>query len=333
MSIKIAINGFGRIGRSAFKSAINRDLVDVVAINDLVDTKTLSHLLKYDSVFGKQNANISYDSESICYNDKKVQIFSERDPSNLPWNELGIDVVIESTGFFTKRDQAASHLKAGAKKVLISAPSSDADITLVLGVNINEYDSESHHVLSMGSCTTNAAVPVIKTLHDTYGVEKGMMTTTHSYTSDQKLIDAPHKDPRRSRAASLNIIPTSTGAAKAVVQVLPELKGKFDALALRVPVPNVSVIDFTVTLKQNVNVEHVNQTLKNASQIKYKGLMEYIEEPLVSQDFLGNTSVSIIDGLLTTVTDQNLVKIISWYDNESGYSTKLIDLIETIIER
>ncbi len=202
-----------------------------------------------------------------------------------------------------------------------------------MALNINEYNSESHHVLSMGSCTTNAAVPVIKTLHDTYGVEKGMMTTTHSYTSDQKLIDAPHKDPRRSRAASLNIIPTSTGAAKAVVQVLPELKGKFDALALRVPVPNVSVIDFTVTLKQNVNVEHVNQTLKNASQIKYKGLMEYIEEPLVSQDFLGNTSVSIIDGLLTTVTDQNLVKIISWYDNESGYSTKLIDLIETIIER
>jgi len=331
MSFKIGINGFGRIGRNFFRASYQDPDIDIVAVNDITDSKTLAHLLKYDSVLGILEANIKSSEDAIIVNDKTIKVLSEKDPGNLPWKELGASIVIESTGIFRKKQDAIKHIeKGGAEKVIISAPSSDPDVAIVLGVNEEIYDPEKHHVVSMASCTTNCLAPVVKVLHQEFGIEKAFMTTIHAYTSDQKLLDAPHKDLRRARAAAVSQIPTTTGAAKAVGLVIPELEGKIDGIAIRVPTCNVSVVDLVALLKKNVSADEVNESFKIASKGKLKGILDYTEEPLVSVDFMANPHSAIVDGLFTRITDENLVKILAWYDNEWGFSCRMIDLIKYI---
>ena len=331
MSFKIGINGFGRIGRNFFRASYQDPDIDIVAVNDITDSKTLAHLLKYDSVLGILEADIKSSEDAIIVNDKKTKVLCEKEVGNLPWKELGASIVIESTGIFRKKQDAIKHIeKGGAEKVIISAPASDPDVAIVLGVNEEIYDPEKHHVISMASCTTNCLAPVVKVLHQEFGIEKAFMTTIHAYTSDQKLLDAPHKDLRRARAAAVSQIPTTTGAAKAVGLVIPELEGKIDGIAIRVPTCNVSVVDLVALLKKNVSADEVNESFKKASEGKLKGILDYTEEPLVSVDFMANPHSGIVDGLFTRITDENLVKILAWYDNEWGFSCRMIDLIKYI---
>jgi glyceraldehyde 3-phosphate dehydrogenase len=324
---KIAINGFGRIGRLVFRAlyARNED-VAIVAINDLTDTKTLSHLLKRDSVHGAFPGTITHDERHIIVNGNAIKVFSEKDPTALPWKDLGVDVVVESTGFFTSREKAQLHLDAGAKKVLLSAPGKNVDITIVKGVNEHLYDAEKHHIISNASCTTNCLAPIVKVLHDNFGIAHGYMTTVHAYTADQRLVDAPHKDLRRARNAAGNIVPTSTGAAKAVAEVIPELKGKLDGIALRVPVPDGSVTDFVCELQKETSVEEINKLVKSVSENELKGVIEYLDYPAVSSDIIGNPHSSIFDPEYTFVSGKN-IKVLSWYDNEWGYSNRMVDAI------
>ncbi|MFC3886603.1 type I glyceraldehyde-3-phosphate dehydrogenase [Bacillus songklensis] len=333
MAVKIGINGFGRIGRNVFRAALKNPNVEVVAVNDLTDANMLAHLLKYDSVHGRLDAEVSVDGNNLIVDGKTIQVTAERDPAKLAWSERGVEVVVESTGFFTKRADAAKHLEAGAKKVIISAPATDEDITIVMGVNHDKYDPASHNVISNASCTTNCLAPFAKVLNDKFGIKRGMMTTVHSYTNDQQILDLPHKDYRRARAAAENIIPTTTGAAKAVSLVLPELKGKLNGGAMRVPTPNVSLVDLVAELDKEVTVEEVNAALKEASEGELKGILGYSEEPLVSGDYNGNPASSTIDALSTMVMEGSMVKVISWYDNESGYSNRVVDLVDYIASK
>ncbi|MBN2910287.1 ArsJ-associated glyceraldehyde-3-phosphate dehydrogenase [Polycladomyces sp. WAk] len=330
---KIAINGFGRIGRAVFRNALNHPELEVVAVNDLTDAKTLAHLLKYDSVHGKMDASVEVTDEGFVVDGKTVRVIAERDPAQLPWGELGVDLVVESTGRFTKRDDAAKHLEAGAKKVIISAPAKNEDLTVVMGVNEDKYDPSAHQVISNASCTTNCLAPVVKVLHEQFGVRRGLMTTVHAYTNDQQILDLPHKDLRRARAAGMSIIPTTTGAAVAVAKVLPELAGKLNGFAMRVPTPNVSVVDFVAELEKEVTAEEVNEALRQAAEGKLKGILGYSDEPLVSRDFNGDTRSSIVDALSTMVLEGNMVKVVSWYDNEWGYSNRVVDLAAYIAKR
>jgi glyceraldehyde 3-phosphate dehydrogenase len=324
--VKIGINGFGRIGRNVFRAALNNPEVEIVAVNDLTDVKMLAHLLKYDTTHGKLDATVVPSEGAIIVNGKEIKVFAERNPENLPWGEYGVDIVVESTGIFTAKDKASLHLKGGAKKVIISAPATDEDITIVMGVNEDKYDAAAHTIISNASCTTNCLAPFAKVINDKFGIVKGMMTTVHSYTNDQAVLDIPHKDARRARAAAENIIPTSTGAAKAVSLVLPELKGKLNGMAMRVPTPNVSVTDLVVELSRNVTVEEVNGALKDAANGPLKGILNYSEEPLVSSDYNGDPASSTIDALSTMVVGDNMLKVVSWYDNEWGYSNRVVDL-------
>jgi len=331
MSFKIGINGFGRIGRNFFRASYQDPDIDIVAVNDITDSKTLSHLLKYDSVLGILEADIKSSENAIIANDKTIKVLSEKDPGNLPWKELGISIVIESTGLFRKRQDAIKHIEqGGAEKVIISAPATEPDVTLVLGVNEETYDPDKHHIISNASCTTNCLAPVVKVLHQDFGIEKAFMTTIHAYTSDQRLLDTPHKDLRRARAAAVSQVPTTTGAAKAVGIVMPELKGKIDGIAIRIPTPNVSVVDLVALLKNNVSADEVNESFKKASKGNMKGILDYTEEPLVSVDFMANPNSAVVDGLFTRITDDNLVKVLAWYDNEWGYSCRMIDLVKYI---
>ncbi len=335
MAVKIGINGFGRIGRNAFKGILSRYAgeIDVVAINDLTDAETLAHLLKYDSLFGKFDGTIEVKEGAMVVNGKEIKIIAERDPAKLPWGELGVDVVIESTGFFRTRDAAGKHLEAGAKKVIISAPAKDEDITIVMGVNEEDYDPANHNIISNASCTTNCLAPFAKVLDNEFGIVKGLMTTIHSYTSDQRIHDLPHSDMRRARAAALSMIPTTTGAAQAVSLVLPQLKGKFNGYALRVPTPTVSIVDMVVETEKPVTVESVNAALKAAAEGPMEGILGFSEEPLVSMDYKGDPRSSIIDALSTMVMGDNMVKVVSWYDNEWGYSNRVGDLISYIASK
>ena len=333
MAVKVGINGFGRIGRNVLRAALNNSNIEVVAVNDLTDANMLAHLLKYDSVHGKLDAEVSVNGNNIVVNGKEIIVKAERDPANLAWGDLGVEVVIESTGRFTKRDDAAKHLEAGAKKVVISAPGNNEDITIVMGVNEDQYDPANHHVLSNASCTTNCLAPFAKVLHEKFGIKRGMMTTIHSYTNDQQILDLPHKDYRRARAAAENMIPTTTGAAKAVALVLPELKGKLNGMAVRVPTPNVSLVDLVAELDKEVTAEEVNAALKAAAEGELKGILQYSEEPLVSKDYNGDPHSSSVDGLSTMVMEGNIVKVVSWYDNEIGYSTRVVDLVEYLASK
>jgi glyceraldehyde 3-phosphate dehydrogenase len=333
MAVKVGINGFGRIGRVVFRAALKNPNVEVVAVNDLTDANMLAHLLKYDTVHGTLNEEISVDGEYLVVAGQRVKVLAERDPAQLGWGDLGVEVVVESTGRFTKRADAAKHLEAGAKKVIISAPASDEDITIVMGVNDDKYDAANHHVISNASCTTNCLAPFAKVLNDNFGIKRGMMTTVHSYTNDQQILDLPHKDYRRARAAAENIIPTTTGAAKAVSLVLPELKGKLNGGAMRVPTPNVSLVDLVAELDKDVTVEEINAAFKKASEGELKGILGYSEEPLVSSDYNGNAYSSTIDALSTMVMEGSMVKVISWYDNESGYSNRVVDLVDFIAKK
>lgn len=326
--VNVAINGFGRIGRTVFRLGFKKPDIKIVAINDLADPKTLAHLLKHDSVHGIYNREVEIENSSLVVDGTKIRIFSERDPEKLPWDELGVDIVIESTGFFRKKEDAAKHLKAGAKKVIISAPGKGDVKSIVLGVN-NEILEDDDAIIDNASCTTNCLVPVVKVLNDKFGINKAFMTTIHGYTSDQRLLDTPHKDLRRARAAAVNIIPTTTGAAAASGKVIPELEGRLDGLAIRVPVPDGSLVDLVAELKREVTVDEVNKAMEEASDGYLKGILEYSEKPLVSQDIVGNTSSSIFDARSTMVMG-NLVKVLSWYDNEMGYSMRLVDLLTTL---
>ncbi|WP_026569481.1 MULTISPECIES: type I glyceraldehyde-3-phosphate dehydrogenase [Sediminibacillus] len=326
MAVKVGINGFGRIGRNVFRQALKNDEVEVVAVNDLTDANMLAHLLKYDSVHGILEEEVSVNGANLVVAGKEIIVKSERDPANLGWGDLGVEVVIESTGIFTNRDDAKKHLDAGAKKVVISAPAKNEDLTLVMGVNEDKYDAASHHVISNASCTTNSLAPAAKVLHEKFGIKRGLMTTVHSYTNDQQILDLPHKDYRRARAAAQNIIPTTTGAAKAVAKVLPELEGKLNGMAMRVPTPDGSIVDLVVELDKNVTADDVNAALREAAEGDLKGILEYSELPLVSSDIVGNTHSSIADGLSTMVLEDNMVKVVTWYDNEMGYSTRCVDL-------
>lgn len=332
MSIKVAINGFGRIGRMVFRAGFAQDDIEFVAVNDLTDAETLAHLLKYDSVQGPLDAEVSSGINSVIVNGKDIRLFVERDPAAIPWRDVGADIVLECTGLFRSRDKAAAHLQGGARKVIISAPSPDPDVTIVMGVNEKDYTPEKHHVISNASCTTNCLAPACKVLLDRFGVEKGLMTTTHSYTGDQRLLDFPHKDLRRARAAALSMIPTTTGAAKAVALVLPQLKGKLNGMAIRVPTPNVSVVDLVVQLSRSATAEEVNAALKEAAEGPMKGILAYSEEPLVSVDFNGTTVSSTVDAL-TTMVVEDMVKVILWYDNEFGYSNRMVDLARYVAGR
>jgi len=334
MAIKVGINGFGRIGRNAFRAALlNTDLdIEFVAINDLTSPETLAHLLQYDSIHGILTDEITSTDNSLVVNSNKIQVFAERDPANLPWNDLGVDVVIESTGFFTDREDAEKHITSGgAKKVVISAPAKGEDITVVIGVNDDKYDKSQHDVISNASCTTNCLAPVAKVLHEEFEIESGLMTTVHAYTGDQRVHDFPHKDMRRARAATLSMIPTTTGAAVAVGKVLPELNGKLDGFAIRVPTPNVSVVDLTVELQKSVSAEDVNAVLKEASENSLNGILGYSELDLVSSDFNGNKLSSVLDAPFTKVIENGLVKVLSWYDNEWGYSNRLVELASKVL--
>jgi glyceraldehyde 3-phosphate dehydrogenase len=337
--MKIAINGFGRIGRIFYRASLDNILFnknfDVVAVNDITDAKTLAHLLKYDSTFGTLKQEIKAGSDSITVGNKSIKVLMERDPANLPWRELGVDYVVESTGLFTDRDSASKHLKAGAKRVVISAPATKPDITIVLGVNEELYDPSKHFIISMASCTTGSLAPVVKVLSDAFGIEKGTLTTCHAYTNDQRTLDLPHRDLRRARAAALSIIPTSTGAARAIGEVVPELRGKMDGIALRVPTPDGSISDITVILQKEVTRDEINNALKTAASGRMKGILEYTEEPIVSRDIIGNPHSAIVDGLSTMVIGGkgNLVKVFSWYDNEWGYSCRLVDLLNLMASK
>lgn len=330
MALRVAINGFGRIGRSVLRAAIKEKGIEFVAINDLTDAKTLAHLLKYDSVHGPFPGKVEVGNGEIIVNGKAIKILAVRNPEELPWKKEQIDVVIESTGLFTSREKAELHLKAGAKKVIISAPATNEDITIVMGVNSHLYDPKKHHIISNASCTTNCLAPVAKVLHETFGIEKGLVTTVHSYTNDQQILDLPHKDLRRARAAAMSMIPTSTGAAKAVSLVLPELKGKLDGMAIRVPTPNVSVVDLVATLAKKADVDKVNAAFKKASKGSLKGILGFSEEPLVSIDYNGNPLSSTVDASCTKVIEGNMVKVLSWYDNETGFSYRVVDLMKLI---
>ena len=327
MAIKVGINGFGRIGRNIMRAAMGNGDIDIVAVNDLTNAGTLAHLLKYDSILGNLKADISASGDRITVNKEEFQVLSTKDPAQLPWKDLGVDVVFESTGIFTDRDAAAKHLTAGARKVVITAPAKKPDITMVLGVNDEKYDAGSHHIISNASCTTNCLAPIAKVLHERFGIRKGWMTTVHSYTNDQQLLDLPHKDLRRARAAALSIIPTTTGAALAVGEVLPELKGRLDGIAMRVPTPNVSVVDLAVMLDRKTSKEEANAAFKEAADGPLKGILQYSEEPLVSVDFRGNDHSSILDAPYTSVMDGDFVKVLAWYDNEWGYSSRCVDLL------
>ncbi|CAK9331040.1 type I glyceraldehyde-3-phosphate dehydrogenase [Thermoanaerobacter kivui] len=334
MGIKVGINGFGRIGRNVFRAAFKKNVdLEFVAINDLTDAKTLAHLLKYDSTFGKFEGEVSATEDSLIVNGKEIKIFKETDPAKLPWGDLGVDIVIESTGRFTNKEDAVKHIKGGAKKVIITAPAKNEDITIVLGVNENMYDPQNHHVISNASCTTNCLAPLAKVIHDKFRIKRGMMTTVHSYTNDQRILDLPHSDLRRARSAAMSIIPTTTGAAKAIHLVIPDLKGKMNGLAMRVPTPDVSVVDLVAEVEVPVTVEEVNAALKEASETYLKGILGYTEEPLVSMDFKGDDRSSIVDASLTMVIDGTMVKAVSWYDNEWGYSNRVVDLAKYIAER
>ncbi len=329
MAIKVGINGFGRIGRNVYRAAMNNKNIEIVAVNDLTDAKTLAHLLKYDSVLGNLHADIKAGENSIIVNGKEIKVFAQRDPAQIPWGSVNAEFVVESTGHFTDKAKAVAHLKDSVKKVIISAPAAGEDLTIVLGVNEDKYDPKNHHVVSNASCTTNCLAPFAKVLNDKFGIVKGLMTTIHSFTNDQVTLDFPHKDLRRARAASLNMIPTSTGAAKAIGLVLPDMKGKLDGLSIRVPTPVVSVVDLVAELKKDVTKEDINNALKEAA--KSPALNKYLEvteEPLVSTDFKGNPHSSIVDALSTYVTGGNMVKVLSWYDNEWGYSNRVVDLVE-----
>jgi len=330
MAIKVGINGFGRIGRNVLRTALGDKDFDIVAVNDLTDTKTLAHLLKYDSILGNLDHEISSTENTITVAGDTFRVFAEKDPALIPWEEVGAEVVIESTGRFTDRDKAALHLRGPVKKVIISAPAKNEDVTIVLGVNEGVYDAAKHHVISNASCTTNCLAPVAKVIHNTFGIKKAQMTTIHSYTNDQVILDFPHKDLRRARAGALSMIPTSTGAAKAVALVLPELKGKFDGISVRVPTPNVSLVDVVMELEKDTTTEEVNAALKNAANGELKGILAFETAPLVSMDFRGNSNSSIVDADYTKVIGGNLVKILSWYDNEWGYSCRVRDLIKFI---
>ncbi|MFF7455305.1 type I glyceraldehyde-3-phosphate dehydrogenase [Kitasatospora sp. NPDC008115] len=326
MTIRVGINGFGRIGRNFFRAVQAQGAdIEIVGVNDLTDTKTLAHLLKYDSILGTFPGEVSHTADSITVNGKTFKVIAERDPANLPWGELGVDIVIESTGIFTKAEAAKKHVAAGAKKVIISAPATDEDITIVMGVNDEKYDGDKHTVISNASCTTNCVAPLAKVLNENFGIVKGLMTTVHAYTNDQVTLDFPHKDLRRARAAALNIIPTSTGAAKATALVLPELKGKLDGTSLRVPVPTGSITDLVVTLERDVTVAEVNEAFKKASETTLKGILQYTEDPIVSSDIVNSPFSTIFDSLMT-MAQGNQVKIFGWYDNEWGYSNRLVNL-------
>jgi len=325
MALRVAINGFGRIGRMVFRAGIHNPDIEFVAINDLTDPKALAHLLQYDSVHGILDADISGTDHSLMYNGKEIPIHSEREPENLPWGDLGVDTALECTGLFRERDKASGHLEAGAKKVIISAPAKGPDITIVMGVNHHDYDSRKHHIISNASCTTNCLAPVCKVLLDHFGIEKGLMTTTHAYTGDQRLLDFPHKDFRRARAAALSMIPTTTGAARAVALVLPQLEGKLNGMAIRVPTPNVSVVDLVVQLSQSATADEVNQMLKQAAESHMKGILAFSAAPLVSVDFNGTIVSSTIDGP-STMAVGDMVKVLAWYDNEFGYANRMVDL-------
>jgi glyceraldehyde 3-phosphate dehydrogenase (phosphorylating) len=330
MAVKVGINGFGRIGRNIFRTSIGDSEIDFVAVNDLTDTKTLAHLLKYDSVLGNLDHEITSTAEGIKVDNDEFRVFSEKDPAAIDWESVGAEVVIESTGRFTNAQDAKKHLRGSVKKVIISAPAKNEDITIVLGVNEDKYDAAAHHIISNASCTTNCLAPVAKVMHQKFGIRKAQMTTIHSYTNDQQLLDLPHKDLRRARAAALSMIPTSTGAAKAVALVMPELKGKFDGISVRVPTPNVSLVDVVMDLEKETSTEEVNRALKDSANEELRGILAFSEEPLVSSDFKGNSHSSIVDAEYTKVIGGNMVKILSWYDNEWGYSCRVRDLIKYI---
>ncbi len=328
--VRVAINGFGRIGRMVFRAGCNDPNIDFVAINDLTDTKTLAHLLKHDSVHGWFNGNVSYTEDSIIVNNKEIKVVKERDPEKLPWGSLNIDVVVESTGFFRTRELASKHLKAGARKVLISAPAENPDITIVKGVNEHLYDKNKDNIISNASCTTNCSAPVIKVLNDNFDVIHGFLTTIHAYTSDQRIVDGPHHDLRRARHAAINLVPTTTGAAKAVELVVPELRGRLRGMAIRAPVPDGSIIVFDCKVGNQVTKEEVNELFRNVSKYHLKGVVEYTEEPIVSTDIVGNPHSAIFDASLTKVIDENFVQVVAWYDNEWGYSNRMVDVIKII---
>jgi len=335
--VKVAINGFGRIGRNTLRAAVQNGVfeeVDYVAINDPgLNPVEAAHLLKYDSVMGKFEGEVEAYDEGIIVNGKKIKFLASKDPATLPWKEMGVDIVVESTGFYTDATKAKAHIEAGAKKVIISAPAKNEDITICLGINADKYDSSKHNVISMASCTTNCLAPISKVLQEEFGIKEGLMTTVHSYTGDQRILDAGHKDMRRARAGALNIVPASTGAAKAISLVLPELKGKLNGFAMRVPTPDVSVVDLTVTTEKPVSVESVNAAMKKASEGSLKGILQYVEEPLVSTDFIGSTYSSCFDSLLTITMGDHMVKVISWYDNEMGYSTRLSETVALVAKK
>ncbi len=330
MAIKVGINGFGRIGRNIFRAAMDDSDIDFVAVNDITDSDCLAHLLKYDSNLGTLDAEVSCKPDALIVGDKEIKVLGERDPADLPWGDLGVEVVVESTGLFRERDMASKHLAGGAKKVIISAPAKGEDITIVLGVNHDKYKKDEHHIISNASCTTNCLAPMAKVLLDNFGIKRGLMTTIHAYTSDQRILDAPHKDMRRTRAAALSMIPTTTGAAVATGLVLPELVGKLDGMSIRVPTPNVSVVDLVAELEKDASAEDVNAAMKEAAEGSLKGILQYITVPLVSIDFNGNPHSSIFDSLATMALEGGLVKVLSWYDNEWGYSNRVKDLIKFI---
>ncbi|HTS26845.1 MAG TPA: type I glyceraldehyde-3-phosphate dehydrogenase [Bryobacteraceae bacterium] len=333
MAIKVGINGFGRIGRNIVRAGLHRDDVEFVAVNDITDTKTLAHLLKYDSVLGMLHEEITADADSITVAGKKMKVFAVKDPAQLDWESVGAQVVVESTGLFTDAKDASKHLRGTVKKVIISAPAKNEDVTIVLGVNDGMYDPAKHNVISNASCTTNCLAPVVKVVHDAFGIEKGSMTTIHSYTNDQKILDFPHKDLRRARAGALNMIPTTTGAAKAIGLVMPQLKGKLDGYSMRVPTPDVSVVDLVAILSKPTTAADVNAALKCAAEGPMKGILAYTEDPVVSSDMLHNSNSSIVDSLMTKVLDGNLLKVVAWYDNEWGYSCRVIDLVAFLVKK
>lgn len=326
MTVKVGINGFGRIGRNIFRQSLTREDVDIVAVNDITDAPMLAHLLKYDSVHGTLDAMVEATDDHILVDHKEIIVLSEKDPANLTWGDLGIDIVIEATGQFKHKKDAQKHIGAGAKKVIISSPAKDEDVTIVMGVNEGTYDATNHHVVSNASCTTNCIAPFVKILHETVGIKRGLLTTVHSYTTDQQILDLPHRDYRRARAAAENIIPTTTGAAQVVSTVLPDLKGKLNGMAIRVPTPDGSIVDLVAEVNAHVTVEAINQSFQEASQQSMKGIVSYTEVPLVSRDIVGDTHSAIIDGLSTMVLDDNFIKVVAWYDNEMSYSARCIDL-------
>ena len=335
MAVKVGINGFGRIGRNVYRAAIGNENVEFVAVNDLpVPTETLAHLLKYDSILGElKGVDVEAKENSLLVNGKELKVLTHKDPAEIPWKDLGVEIVIESTGIFKEKETAGKHIQAGAKKVIISAPAKNEDITIVLGVNEQMYEPANHHIISNASCTTNCLAPPTKVILDNFGISRGLMTTIHSYTNDQKLLDLVHKDLRRARAAALSMIPTTTGAAKAIGLVIPELKGKFDGLAIRVPTPNVSLVDLVCETEKETSKEEINSCLRDAANGELKGIMEFCEKPLVSRDFNGNPASSIVDGLCTMVIDKRMVKLLAWYDNEWAYSCRVVDLVEYIVEK